>query len=95
MRECAVFEGDKELFSGCITILSLAVRDAIALKFGGNVTVSGFESKELDSLKGLVAKQLIALKNELDETMSALSKNANFTLLVTRFCARMRKACGR
>lgn len=95
LSESAVFEGDKELFSGCVTVLSLAVRDALSLKFGGNSTVSGFDTTELDALKSLTAKQLLSLKDELDETKSALLRNANFTLLVTRFCARMRKACGR
>lgn len=95
LRESASFEGDKELFSGCVTVLSLAVRDALTLKLGGKSTVSGFDSSELDVLKALTAKQLLSLKYELDETKSALSRNPNFTLLITRFCARMRKACGR
>ncbi|MBR5773645.1 MAG: DNA polymerase III subunit [Clostridia bacterium] len=95
LRESAVFDGDKELFSGCVAVLSLAVRDAIALKFGSNVTVSGFEARELDSLKSLTAKQLMALKAELDDTATAFTRNANPTLLITRFCARMRQACGR
>lgn len=95
LSESARFESDKELFSGCVTVLSLAVRDALTLKLGGNGTVSGFEGKELEPLKALTAKQLLSLKYELDEIKSALSRNPNFTLLITRFCARLRKACGR
>ncbi len=95
LRESASFEGDKELFSGCVSVLSLAVRDALTLRFGGAKTVSGFESEQLQPLKALTSQQLLALKNELDETKAALLRNPNFTLLITRFCARMRKSCGR
>ncbi len=95
LSESAVFESNKELFSGCVTVLSLAVRDALTLKFGGKSTISGFDKKELDALNMLTSQQLLALKSELDETKSALWRNPNFTLLITRFCARMRKACGR
>ncbi|MBR5272324.1 MAG: hypothetical protein IKU25_02875 [Clostridia bacterium] len=95
LRESANFESEKELFSGCVSILSLAVRDALTLKFGGTRTVSGFDIDELAPLKALTSQQLLALKFELDETKASLLRNPNFTLLITRFCARMRKACGR
>ena len=95
LSESASFEGDKELFFGCVSVLSLAVRDALTLKHGGARTVSGFDSQELAPLKALTSQQLLALKSELDETKAALIRNPNFTLLITRFCARMRMACGR
>ena len=95
LSESARFEGEKELFTGCVTVLGLAVRDALTLKLGGKGTVSGFDSKELDVLRSLTAKQLLSLKYELDEIRSALSRSPNFTLLTTRFCARLRSACGR
>lgn len=95
LSESAGFEGNKELFSGCVSVLSLAVRDALTLKLGGKGTVSGFEGSELEPLGALTAKQLLSLKYELDEIRSALSRNPNFKLLITRFCARLRMACGR
>ena len=57
--------------------LSLAVRDALSLKFGGNGTVSGFELNELDVLKSLTAKQLLLLKNELDDIATKWLNNEN------------------
>lgn len=85
---------DRDLCRQALSRLEGIFRDACVLRCGGRVLVGG-APEAADRLADLPMKQLAQLPGLVEETRQGLERNANVSLLITRFCAAMREAVGR
>ena len=95
LQKSAVFENDKELFKNCISLMELIVRDVCVQRSGSSNFISGIDKNNFGSWYSLTERQLLQIKSELDAIRVSLGRSPNHTLLITRFCARLRQAAGR
>lgn len=80
---------DRTLCREALSRLELIFRDACVLRCGGKTLLSG-APQEADLLAGLPLKQLARLPGLAEECRQNLERNANTSLLITEFCARLR-----
>ncbi len=85
---------DRALCREALSRLELIFRDACVLRCGGKALLSG-APQEADALADLPLKQLAGLPGLTEECRQNLERNANTSLLITEFCARLREAVGR
>lgn len=85
---------DRALCREALARLELIFRDACVLRCGGKALLGG-APQEADALADLPLKQLAALPGLAEECRQNLERNANTSLLITEFCARLREAAGR
>ncbi len=82
---------DRKLAREVLSRLEMIFRDACVMRFGGQALLGSAE-KEAGALCSLPKKQLISLTDLTEEYKEKIDRNANMTLLVTTFCARLKEA---
>ena len=74
---------------------SVLLRDALALRSGGDECLSG-RKQAAEALGGSLTRQsLVMMMDRTQDALDALEHNANTALLVTCWCAQLRAAAGR
>ncbi|MCQ2484301.1 MAG: hypothetical protein MJ168_03080 [Clostridia bacterium] len=91
MRLTGAFEKDKELFVPVLSALQLIFRDAVAVKTGSDILLSGHGETSSILASKLSVKQLIELVNKCNYFYDCCNMNANRNLLITRFCSVIRQ----
>ncbi len=81
---------DRKLALETLRRLGLIFRDACVLRFGGEAVLSG-APQEAQALCALPKKQLVSLPELIEDFREKINRNANMTLLITDFCARLRE----
>lgn len=82
---------DRKLAREVLSRLELIFRDACVMRFGGQAFLGSAE-KEAGALCALPKKQLVSLTGLTEEYKGKIDRNANMTLLVTAFCAKLKEA---
>lgn len=86
---------DKDLFRAVLGRLLLIFRDACAFRAGSETLLSGDKESAAELSGSLTRDRLLKLIEIAAQTQRNLEQNANSTLLVTAFCAKLRSAAGR
>lgn len=90
----AIFEKDKSLLKGVLTVLPEYFRAAVLIKSGADVPEEYRQTAQV--LAGSVSVgNLMKMIDCTNGLMSCMEKSENYTLLVTRLCADIRRASGR
>ena len=92
LRLTATLEKDKELTVGVLTGLKLVFRDALTLAYGGEVCLSTAPDVAKKLAARLSGRRLSALVEQTQALQSAMSRNMNNTLFLTRMSACLRQA---
>lgn len=92
MKITAEFEKDKNLFEPTLPALQLIFRDAVIIKAGSNITLSGHADISRQAASKLTMNALMKMTREIDNFRESINRNANKNLLITRFCAVMRSS---
>ncbi len=93
LRLTGALEKDKELTAGVLAGLRLVLRDALMVAHGSDALSTAPQEAAL--LAGrLSASRLTAMMAVTEELQTALGRNMNNTLLLTRLCACLRQAAG-
>ncbi|WP_099205031.1 DNA polymerase III subunit [Scatolibacter rhodanostii] len=85
---------DKKMFAAVLEQLEELFRQAVLLK-SGYTGLSVKETQRLESLQKISVKRLMQMREVAREYKDKMERNANMTLLVTAFCAQLRKMAGR
>ncbi len=94
LRLTGAMEKDKELTAGVLAGLKLVFRDALVLSYGGAEGLSTSPEAARALAGRLAPARLMALVEQVDGLQTALGRNMNNTLFLTRFCACLRQAAG-
>ena len=90
----AVFEKDKTLFRAALQVLPEFFRAAVLIKSG--VEAPEEYKTEAQKLAGNVTTaNLMRMITCVDDLAASFERNENYTLLITRMCAELRRASGR
>ena len=92
MKITAEFEKDKNLFEPTLPALQLIFRDAVIIKAGSDITLSGHADISRQAASKLTMNALMKMTREIDNFRESINRNANKNLLITRFCAVMRSS---
>lgn len=95
LRLTGRLEKDKSLSAGVLAGLGLVFRDALAVQYGGQTLLSTAHEEARRLAAALPGDRLMALLRQTEELQTALQRNMNNTLFVTRLCACLRQAAGR
>lgn len=90
----AIFEKDKSLLKGVLTVLPEYFRAAVLIKSGADAPEE-YRQAAQTLAGGVSVGNLMKLIDCTNGLMSSLEKSENYTLLVTRLCAEIRRASGR
>lgn len=90
----ARLEKDKQLIAGVLAGLTLVFRDALVCKYGGQTALSTAPEAAQQLAARLTGARLTALMEQTEALQTALLRNMNNTLLLTRLCACLRQAAG-
>lgn len=96
LRLTGKFEKNRDLFAAVLRLLQTLFRDALARRTGSSAAISGqIETAEKLAAR-LTSRQLMELTEQCGRLESALRRNANLTLTLTRLCPVLRQAavCG-
>lgn len=94
LRAAAPLIKDRQLCVQALQRLQMIFRDAVVLRAGGEVLLSG-APQEAGGLCFLPKKRLAALPGLTEGFREKAGRNANMALLITDFCARLQQAAGR
>ena len=86
---------DKALFAETAERLQLLFRDACVLKSGARTAVPGTQDTAERLSRRLSMRSLMALCDLVGVYAGYMQRNANMALMITAFCAEMRKTAGR
>jgi DNA polymerase-3 subunit delta' len=92
MRLTGMLEKDKELTAGVLAGLSLVLRDALTLSYGGQACLSTAPEVARTLTARLSGKRLMAISEQLAALQQAQRRNMNNTLFLTRMSACLREA---
>ncbi len=92
MKLTGRLEKDKPAITGVLNALTMILRDALTLHYGGETTVSTAPETAKKLAMGISGKRLLAMLEVLEEMRVANLRNMNLNLLLTRLCARLRAA---
>lgn len=92
MKITAEFEKDKNLFEPTLPALQLILRDAVVIKAGSDITLSGHADISREAAAKLTLNALMKMSREIDSFRESINRNANKNLLITRFSAVMRNS---
>ncbi|MBQ8683413.1 MAG: AAA family ATPase [Clostridia bacterium] len=95
LQATARLEKDKPLSLGVLAGLALVFRDALTVQYGGQMMLSTAPDEARQLAAVLPGERLMALLRQTETLQTALQRNMNNTLFVTRFCACLRQAAGR
>jgi hypothetical protein len=94
LRLTAALEKNKELTVGVLSGLQLVLRDALAVRYGGDKLLSTAPEQARLLAGRLSAARLMALAEQVEQLQNAHARNMNNTLFITRLCACLRQAAG-
>lgn len=86
---------DRAQLQGWMRQFSVLLRDALALRSGGETCLSGRRQAAEALGSGLTRRGLAVMMDRTQDALDALEHNANTALLVTCWCAQLRAAAGR
>ncbi len=89
MKLTGRLEKDKPAIMGVLNALTLILRDALTLHYGGETTVSTAPEVAKKLSNGMSGKRLLAMLQVLEDMRLANLRNMNLNLLLTRLCARL------
>ena len=95
LRLTARLEKNKLLTAGVLAGLRLVLRDALVLSYGGRVTLSTAPEEARQLSVRLAAERLQGMLQQIEQLQTALARNMNNTLFLTRMTACLRQAAGR
>ena len=95
LRLTARLEKDKLLSAGVLAGLRLVFRDALVLSYGEQTALSTAPDEALALSHRLSREKLLALIEQTEVLQTALQRNMNNTLFLTRLSACLRQAVGR
>ncbi len=90
MKLTGRLEKDKPAITGVLNALTLILRDALTLHYGGETTVSTAPEIARELSNAMSGKRLLAMLDVLEEMRLANNRNMNLNLLLTRLCAKLR-----
>lgn len=93
LKECSSLDGDRQLTSNVLNYFKLILRDALLFE-QGNCLSGSRENAEL-LYKRLSKQKLTALIKCTDALCRLLDKNINNSLMITKICCDLKKACGK
>ncbi len=94
LRLTARLEKNKDLTVGVLGGLQLVVRDALAVKYGGQTLLSTAPAQARQLAVRLNGPRLVALAEQIENLQGDLARNMNNTLFLTRMSACLRQAVG-
>ncbi len=94
LRLTATLEKEKQLTTGVLAGLSLVLRDALVVQYGGHSLLSTAPDQARLLAQTLPGVRLTALLQQVEQLQTALQRNMNNTLFLTRLCACLRQAAG-
>lgn len=94
MKLTGRLEKDKPAIAGVLNALTLILRDALTLHYGGENTISTAPETARKLASNMSGKRLLAMLDVLEEMRQANIRNMNLNLLLTRLCAKLRN-CGK
>lgn len=94
LRLTAALEKEKERTVGVLAGLKLVFRDALVIRYGGTALMSTAPDEARQLAARLTGQKLVALTEQVEALQTALQRNMNNTLFLTRFCACLRQAAG-
>ena len=92
MRLTAELEKDKDLFLPMLSSLQLIFRDAVCMKAGSDILLSGHDEVCRRLASKLTIKALMDLVTCCGRFYDSYNMNANKNLLITRFCSVIRQS---
>ncbi len=92
MAQTGRIEKDKAAITGVLNALTLILRDALTLHYGGVTTISTAPETAKRLSAAMSGKRLNAMLREMEELRLSQLRNMNQNLLLTRLCARLRNA---
>ena len=95
LKATATLEKNKDLADGVLGGLLLIFRDALCARVGGGSPMSTAPDLAQTLAKTLTKRHLMALMTQTQALQQMRSTNMNYTLFLTQFCARLRKAAGK
>ncbi len=95
LRLTGKLEKDKDALPGVLSGLVLVFRDALVLRSGGEGCLSIAPDAAAELAKTLSRERLLRLLETVQDLDRIRRRNANYTLLLTLFSARLRQAAGR
>lgn len=94
--ECMALTGrlekDKAAVTGVLNALTLILRDALTLHYGGTTTISTAPETARRLAASVSGKRLTAMLHALEDLRLSHLRNMNQNLLLTRMCAQLRRA---
>ena len=94
LKECSVFERDRETLIAAVSLLKVILRDALVYGTGAR-SLSG-QSEQAKRLSANLGKaKLIRLIAVCDEIIKYAAQNGNNAILITKVCYDLRKAQGK
>ncbi len=90
----ASLEKNKDLTAGVLSGLQLVLRDALAVRYGGQRLLSTAPEQARMLAIRLSGSRLMALLRQVEQLQDDLSRNMNNTLFLTRMSACLRQAAG-
>lgn len=94
VKAVGVFEKDKETMRGVLSALRRLTRDALAVRYGGTTMLSPFPEQAKRWASHFTADRLMAIAEQLESLQYALEGYMNYTLFLTLFCSRLKRATG-
>ena len=95
LKATSFFEKDKQTIKTVCTLLKSIFRDAIIASSGVDHFISAEKNLALDFSSAFTKDKLLNLMSVVDNIDEMVDKNANNTLLITKFCYSLREAVGR
>ena len=90
----AAFEKDKTLFRAALQVLPEFFRAAVLIKSGAEAPEEYRDTAQKLAVN-ITTANLMRMITCIDGLAAAFERNENYTLLITRMCAELRRASGR
>ncbi len=86
----ASLDGNKQLTAEVLKMLSLFMRDAIALKNGGRTLIKELESESEKISFSFSTEKLLRMYENINDILRLTEGYPNYTLLVSQLCAKLK-----
>lgn len=94
LKECSVFEKNRETMTAVLLLLKTMFRDAML--YGNTADILSGQDETVKMLSSRLNKEkLLKLINACDSVRIAAEKNGNNAILITKICYELRRAQGR
>lgn len=90
IKALALLDGNKQLTVDVLKALSLFIRDALSLKYNGNILIKELENEARSVSFAFSAEALLERFESINEFLKLTAGNPNYTLLVAHLCAKLK-----